>query len=433
MSAAAKHDLDARSSPIRSRRLPTEFPGSHAIDQEEEEAVLRVLRSRSLFRYYGADTQHETSHFEAEFAAFTGARHALAVTSGTAALHIALSALRVSPGQQVIIPAFMWVSVVAAVVNLGAIPVIAEVDDTFCLDPEDVRRKITPSTAGILFVHMCGVPGDVVSIVEIAREHHLFVVEDCAQCVGGTIDGQSVGTFGDIGTFSFQVNKNMTAGEAGAVITNDVSLYRRAIATHDIGYGRDEFDNLLLEDVASMGWGRGYRIDEIRAAILRVQLRKLPATLDHLRASKHRIQAGIADVPGLELRRVPKGAQDTGPFLITIWPDERLARQINQRLLWNGITCSAESSNRILADYGLHIYSNIPSLVGKIGTDGTGAPWTLDANRGSSFDYAHGACPRSDALFDRSQVLSIPSCLSLQDEQDIVDAFHDAAAYVQAR
>lgn len=429
---SSKPTYDARTNPIRSCRLPAEFPGSHAIDHEEEEAVVRVLRSRSLYRYYGENTQLETRQFESEFASFAGVRHTVAVTSGTGALHIALSALRVGPGQEVIVPAFLWVSVVAAVVNLGAIPVLAEIDQTFCLDPQDVRRKITARSAGIIFVHMCGVPGDVISIVEIAKEHGLFVVEDCAQCVGGTIHGRSVGTFGDIGTFSFQVNKTMTAGEAGAVITNNPDLYHRSIAVHDVGYRRDGNEQLVVQDLDAAGWGRGYRLDELRAAILRVQLRKLPSTLDRLRSSKKRIIAQIADIPGLECRRVIGGAIDTGCFLITSFANESTVRSVNERLLWNGIRCSTESSNQVLADYGMHIYSNIPALVGKVGTDGMGAPWTLPANRESSSDYRFGACPRSDALFARSQVMTIPSRLSLEDEQDIIDAFHDAAALLAA-
>src|SRR5438128_1239419 len=151
---------------IRQTPLPDEFPGAHAMGEEEAEAVLRVCRSRSLYRYYGMDLQKETSSFEEEFAQFLGIPHVVAVTSGTAALHTALSALRVGPGCEVIVPAYMWVSVIAAVVNLGAIPVLADIDQTFCLDPDDVARKITPRTVGIIAVHMNGAPADIVRLSE---------------------------------------------------------------------------------------------------------------------------------------------------------------------------------------------------------------------------------------------------------------------------
>lgn len=234
------------------------------------QALLRIVRTRSLYRYHGIHLQHETLQFEEELAAFTGARHAVAVTSGTAALHTALGALGVGPCQEVIIPAYLWVSIAAAVVNLGAIPVLAEIDETFCIDPADLKKKITPRTSTILIAHMNGAPGNVFDLVKIARARNLFLLEDCAQCAGGRIYGQSVGSFGDIAIFSFQLNKNMTSGEGGAVITNDDTLWRSAVAIQYVGYARDEWDRLQLEDAETCGWGRGYRLDELRAAMLRV-------------------------------------------------------------------------------------------------------------------------------------------------------------------
>src|SRR5215471_15353942 len=183
--------------PARTRPLPLEFPGVHHMDDEEVQAALRVIRSRSLFRYYGVDPQGEVATFESEFARFLGVSHALAVTSGTGALHVALSALGVGPGQEIIVPAYLWVSVVAAVTNLGAIPVLADVDETFSLDPIDVQRRITPRTTGIILVHMSGAPADAPTIVNVAREHKLFLLEDSAQCAGGSIAGKKAGTFGD--------------------------------------------------------------------------------------------------------------------------------------------------------------------------------------------------------------------------------------------
>ena len=211
--------------PIGERPLPAEFPGANAFDEEEEQALLSICRSKSLYRYHGINLQHETLKFECEFAEFTGARHAVAVTSGTAALHTALVALRVGPGQEIIIPAYLWVSIAAAFVNLGAIPVLADIDETFCINPQTVGEKITSRTSAIVMAHINGAPGNVLDLVEIARDRGIYLVEDCAQCAGGTIHGQSVGSFGDIAIFSFQLNKNMTSGEGGAVITNNDALW----------------------------------------------------------------------------------------------------------------------------------------------------------------------------------------------------------------
>src|SRR5208337_4522553 len=155
--------------PVRTEPLPLEFPGVHHMDEEEIEAALRVLKSRSPFRYYGIDLQGEVEAFESEFASFLGVDHAVAVNSGTGALHTALSALGVGPGQEVIVPAYMWVSIPAAVVNHGAIPVVADIDNTFCLNPAEVERRITPKTRGIIMVHMSGAPGNVKAIRKIAH------------------------------------------------------------------------------------------------------------------------------------------------------------------------------------------------------------------------------------------------------------------------
>ena len=199
--------------PIRHEPLPLELPGLHYLDEQVIEAVVRVLRRRSPFRYYGISSPMEVSAFESEFADFLGVSHALGVNSGTAALHVALAALGTRPGQEVIVPAYMWASVADAVVNLGAIPVLADIDDTFCLDPQDALKRITSRTTGIIAVHMSGAQADAPALLHIARERKLFLLEDCAQCAGGSIGGKKTGTFGDMGVFSFQINKNMTSGE----------------------------------------------------------------------------------------------------------------------------------------------------------------------------------------------------------------------------
>jgi dTDP-4-amino-4,6-dideoxygalactose transaminase len=401
------------------------------MDDEETEAAVRVLRSKSLFRYYGIDPQNEVASFEDDFANYLQVDHVLAVSSGTAALHTALSTLKIGPGQEVIIPAYMWVSVVAAVVNLGAIPVLADINDTFTLDPADVRRKITPRTAGIIAVHMNGAPADVIALLGIAREHGIFLLEDCAQCVGGSVNGKKVGSFGDMAIFSFQVNKNMSSGEAGAVVTKDERLYRRAIACHDCGCTRDFSGSLLLDEEASLAWGRGCRLDELRAAVLRVQLRKLDATIERMRHSKSRVRKFLESQRNVRLRRLIDPAGDTSCFLITTYETPSSARTVNERLRFHSIVCSSpETSNVILANYGLHIYFNIAALRNKVGTDSVGTPWTLEMNRSSVYEYGRGACPVADNLFERSQLLTIPSCLTEQDEDQIIEAFQDALSLI---
>lgn len=410
--------------PVRTEPLPLEFPGVHHMDADEIEAALRVLKSRSLFRHYGIDLQGEAEAFETEFASFLGVRHAIAVNSGTAALHIALSALGVGPGQEVIVPAYMWVSVVAAVVNLGAIPVLADIDETFCLDPAAVQKAVTRRTTGIIAVHMSGAPANIIDLLKVARERGLFLVEDCAQCAGGSVQGKKVGTFGDMGIFSFQMNKNMTSGEGGAVVTDDARLYRRAFACHDTGYARDDNGRVIFDKLDLCLWGRGYRIDELRASILRVQLRKLPRIIAAMHSSKYHIREALEQFPQLRLRKIVDPRGDTGCFLISTLDTPEAASQTNRALRAEGIVTSSQGVNNVvMTDWGLHVYFNIPSLVNKTSVDKKGSPWKLSENQDSAPNYQKGICPVADSLFARSILLAIPSCLTEQDEEDIVHAF----------
>lgn len=410
--------------PVRTQPLPLEFPGVHHMGEEEVDALVRVAHSRSLFRHYGLEPQKEVEAFEAEFAGFLGISHALAVTSGTGALNVALSALGIGPGQEVIVPAYMWVSVAAAVVTHGAIPVLADIDDTFSLNPAALEEHISGRTAGIILVHMSGAPGDAPAIREIARRHGLFLLEDCAQCAGGSIEGQRVGTFGDIAAFSFQMNKNMTAGEGGCVVTNDPRLYRRAFACHDLGYARDAEGRLNFSDPDLCLWGLGYRLDELRGAVLRVQLRKLPGIVARMRRSKYRIREALEKLPQIQLRRIIDPEGDTGSFLITTYADREAAKRVNKALRAEGIVTFPQGvSNIVMTEWGLHLYYNMASLVNHSSTDRRGFPWNLKENSGSPMRYAKGTCPVADSLFERSIILAIPSSLTEADEDDVIRAF----------
>jgi dTDP-4-amino-4,6-dideoxygalactose transaminase len=410
--------------PARTKPLPLEFPGVFGMGADEIKAATAVLRAQSPFRYYGLKLLKETERFEAEFARFTGTRYALALGSGTGALHTALSALAVGPGQEVIVPAYLWVSVVAAVVNLGAIPVLADIDETFTLDPLEVEKRITPKTTGIILVHMSGAPGNARAIRDIAKRRGLFLLEDCAQCAGGSVDGRSVGSFGDIGIFSFQMNKNMTAGEGGCLVTNNPKLFRRAEACHDLGYARNDAGRLVMDSPELWLWGRGYRMDELRAAVLRVQLRKLPGVVRAMHRSKYRIRAALEKFPEVRLRKMVDPRGDTGCFLITTYRDAETAKRICRALRAEGLVTFPQGlSNLVMTDWGLHLYYNIRSLVNRGSVDGRGFPWNIPANAGLGGSYAKGTCPVADSLFERSVLLPIPSCLTRRDEDEIIRAF----------
>lgn len=389
-------------------KWPEPYPGAYWLDTQEEKAVLGVLRKRSLFRYYGLHRPRCVEAFEAAARKFYGVKHALAVNSGTGALMTAMTALGIGPGCEVIVPSFFWVATAGAIVQANAIPVLCEVDDSLGMDPTDLERKITPRTKLILPVHMAGEVCDMKAIMAVADRHGIAVLEDCAQCNGGKFRGQRVGTFGQVGVFSLQLNKNFTAGEGGLLVTNDESLYYRLNAAHDVGV--PWVDGACKPDLGHVTWGAGRRMSELIGAVASVQLRKAPQIIRSMRHSKRRIKRMLAafHAPGLNFRRLTDEQGDTACFLILILPDESSALELAQRL-------SSVRATR-LAEYGMHIYYNIPQLVNKVPLSPAGNPWNLPQNLSSACAYGKGACPRSDDLFTRSVIIPVPSCLTSADE-----------------
>ena len=403
------------------RDWPYELPGMNWSDEEEELAVLDVLRKGSLFRYYGPGQPRHTAELEARAQEFYGTKHALAVSSGTGALTTSVLVLGIGPGCEVIVPAFMWVATVGAVVQANAIPVLCEINGSFSMDPEDLEQKITPRTKLIIPVHMAGAPCDMSRIMEVADEHGVPVLEDCSQCNGGEFEGRKVGTFGAVGVFSFQINKNATAGEGGLIVTDSDDLHLRALAAHDLGVPWK--DGAPHGDSSMSIWGQGRRMSELCGAVANVQLGKLPSIIDHMRRSKERIKAMLEGIPDVAFRRLndPKG--DTGPFLVMILDDEARAGRVAENIAKTGLA----SATRV-ADYSLHIYYNIRSLVDKIPLSAAGNPWMLKENADSVYEYAKGTCPKSDALFARSVLLPIPSRLSEEQEKALAETIKAALA-----
>ena len=390
-------------------KWPAPFPGAHWLDEREDRAVLDALHRRSLFRYYGLQKPRYAEALERRAREFYGVRYALGVNSGTGALFTAMTAMGIGPGCEVVVPAFFWVATVGAIVNANAIPVLCEVDESLCMDPQDLEGKITGRTKLIVPVHMAGAPCDMRAIMAIAKRRGIAVLEDCAQANGGSFNGQRVGSFGELGMFSLQWNKNATAGEGGLLVTNDAGLYERCVAAHDLGI---PWVNGAPCETGTVTWGAGRRMSELTGAVGSVQLKKLPTILSHMRASKRRIKALLEGTPGLSFRRLNDEAGDTGAFLILQVEHEAKARAVVAGIQAAGLDTAVR-----LAEYGLHIYFNIPQLVTKAPLSPAGNPWSLPANQKSIRDYGKGACPRSDELFSRSLLVPIPSRLEAGQEK----------------
>lgn len=304
----------ARGAPAAS--LPTIDPGyigPQYFDQAEQMALREVVESGSPFRYWGPGKPRQVQQFEEAFARFMGTRFALGVTSGTAALDCAMAALGIGPGDEVIVPSYTWWSDYTCVVHSGALPVFAEIDASLNLDPSDLERRITGRTKAVIAVHLLGGPCDMDPILEVARRRRIKVVEDCAQCVGGSYRGKRLGSLGDIGIYSFQINKTMTSGEGGALVTSDALLYERAVRFHDMGAIRAPFLERIGGSTQAQPFaGENFRMNEFTGAVLGAQLPKLETMVLALRGHANAVLDGIRDLPGIRLRKSPDPAGDIG-------------------------------------------------------------------------------------------------------------------------
>jgi dTDP-4-amino-4,6-dideoxygalactose transaminase len=401
---------------------PYEFPGAHWLDEKEANAVQDVLRHGSLFRYYGLGQPKYVDAYEEGARGYYGARHALALNSGSGALMAAMSALEIGPGCEVILPSFLWVASVAAVIHQNAIPVLCEVDDSLCLDPADLEAKITSRTRLIVPIHMAGTPCNMEAIMAVANRHGIPVLEDCAQCNGGTFQGRRLGTIGRMGIFSLQLNKNMTCGEGGLLITDDERLFHRAFSAHDMGMVRVK-GRLATPEPYALAWGAGRRMPELSGAVASVQLQKLDQIVGAMRASKRRIKASLGKVTDLRFRRLNDAEGDAGAFLVMLFDTPAAAASVTKAMKAAGLhnVC-------LVAEYGLHIYSNIPALVNKVPLSPAGNPWSLPQNTASVYTYAQGTCPRSDALFARAVLLPVPSRLTKQQEEAAAQIVREAVS-----
>ncbi|MCZ7637070.1 MAG: DegT/DnrJ/EryC1/StrS family aminotransferase [Verrucomicrobia bacterium] len=367
------------------------YVGPAFFDAREREALLEVWESRSPFRYWGPGQPVKVREFEEAFAKQMGTRFALGVTSGTAALDCAVAALGIGPGDEVIVPAYTWWSDYTCVVHAGALPVFAEIDRTLNLDPEDFARRITPRTKAVIPVHLLGGPCAMDRILEIARERRIAVIEDCAQCVGGSYRGRRLGSLGDLGIYSFQINKTITSGEGGAVVSNDPLLYERAVRFHDMGGFRSLFAERTGGSRAPVFAGENFRMSEFTGAVLGAQLTKLDQMLAALRTSAEAIRRGIEGLPGLRLRTQPDPAGDigTGVFFEVA---SRAERDRCIRALQQEHVPAATLTGSVL----------LPLDEAVVAKRTRHAAWpSFTSPEGRAIRYGPECCPQTSEIFDR--------------------------------
>jgi dTDP-4-amino-4,6-dideoxygalactose transaminase len=297
------------------------------IRAELHRAVRRVLDSCHFV------LGEEGRAFEAEFARLQGARHSLGVSSGTHALHLALAALGVGPGMEVVTTPFSFIASASSISYTGAVPVFADIDPvTLNLDPNEVERRLTPRTKAILVVHIFGYPADLDALKDIARRRNLALIEDCAQAHLTEYKGRKVGSLGDVGAFSFYPSKNLgAAGDAGAVTTDRDDLNERMRSLRDHGRAPDKRYEYERE-------GFNYRLDELQAAVLRVKMKRLPAWTAKRRSLAELYRKLLKDLPVTLPPRDKDGNKHTYHlFVIQTEQRDALARHLAERGIASGV------------------------------------------------------------------------------------------------
>lgn len=281
------------------------FPSWPHYDEYERQALMEVLESRVWWRTPGK----KTLEFERAFASYHGARHGIAVTNGTAALEVALAALGIGHGDEVIVPNFTFVATASAVLFTNALPVLVDVDrETYCIDPDLAEAAITPRTKAIIAVHMGGHPADLDRLQEICNRHGIHLVEDAAHAHGCEWRGGKVGTFGTAATFSFQASKLMTAGEGGIIISNDDGFELQARSVHDCGRLPGEWF------YSHFNYGSNYRLSEWQGAVLGVQLGRLEEQTLHRHRNGRLLDKLLAQIPGITPQKCDERCTRNGQY-----------------------------------------------------------------------------------------------------------------------
>jgi dTDP-4-amino-4,6-dideoxygalactose transaminase len=372
-------------------------PGVELIGAEETAQVLEVMSSGFLSRYGPSDNPAfgaKVHRVEEEVARLSGVRYGLGLSGGgSAALWIALLGLGIGAGDEVIVPGFTFVASISAIVYTGATPVLAEVDQSFDLDPADVEARITPRTAAILVVHMLGGPARLTELKAIADKHGLALIEDCAQAFGATYQGKGVGGIGQAGTFSFNEYKTITCGDGGMIVTDDQALHERFFAMHDQGHAPDRLESKYAPRPFL---GMNFRMTELSGAVLLAQVGKLGLITSHLRENKEIVQSFLEESPEIDFRHLPDPEGDLATHLVVVLPTAEIARDV-----------AADVGSITLSESGWHVYSKMNHVLERRTVNGKGCPFNCDIPGHNHGDYRVGMLPQTDALLGRSISIGI--------------------------
>jgi dTDP-4-amino-4,6-dideoxygalactose transaminase len=367
--------------------------------------MARVVTSGALFRY---GLGHECERFEQRYAAYLGAAHFSLAASGSYALTAAMIGLGIGPGDEVLVPAHTYMASATSVLAAGAIPVIVDINESLTIDPAAIEAATGPRTRAVIAVHMWGTTCDMDAIMEIARRRKLLVIEDACQAVGGGYKGRKLGSIGDIGAFSFNFYKNMSAGEGGGVVTNDDAVAKRVNCAidpcHAFWTGRDEDSKPFA--------GNGARASEFMGAVLNVQLDRIDGIIEAMRRERDTILAGIQDLKSLGLRAAPLNSREfdcaTNVFLTL--PDTEAADLFVKTF-----------PSVIAGKTGRHTYTEWDQvLMGMGAAHPLMNPYNMPANAECRRSYSKDMCARSLQILNRTILVPTHPLHTAQEIEDII-------------
>ncbi len=360
---------------------------------EEISAIAKVFESGAFMRYRGGEGGF-TEQFEAKVCERTGSKYALCMNSGTNALISAMVGLKLKHGDEVIVPAYTWVASAMAALMAGAIPVLADVDESLCLDPEDFERRITPNTKAVIPVHINNRLCNLDAICAIAKKHNIYVVEDACQAVGlRYADGRSAGAIGDAGAFSFNVFKNIMCGEGGMLLTDSRTVYERALMLHDAGcYTRNHADSISEPFFP----GFNFRVSEVQGAILFEQYKRLERIIGRL--NEHKAIA-LKELAGAKSFRIAKENDPGTLSVVAAFECPDMAKQFAEKF---GLLR--------IADSGRHIFTNWEPILKK----------TFYSDEVNPYRFAKGEISYAKEKFQRT--------LDIVDRSVLIDYGYDKSA-----
>ncbi len=369
----------------------------YRIGKEEIDAVARAINSKDFFKINSSGC--EVLNFENEYKKYMGGEHCLLMSSGFGALVSALVGLGIGPGDEVIVPAYTYIATALAVTAVGAIPVIADIDETLTIDIAEIEKKISAHTKAIIPVHIMGFPCNMNEICDLAKKNGIAIVEDACQSIGGKFGGRFLGSIGDAGAYSFNYYKVLSSGEGGALLTNNRKIYERALIYHDSS--AVAFFGTQLDGISEpLFGGTEFRISDITGAILREQLKKLPDIIADLHKNKFALIEKLSDKLTVAPSHDAEG--DCATTLSLRFDSAEECRAFAEKCIAEGLGIT------IPIDTGKHIYTNWTQIMEKRGAHHPALdPFLMKQNEGLQHDYSMDMCPKTLDLLSRTAYIAI--------------------------